>query len=664
TNVIKVYYVKRTDLSYTVEYYYDGKIDNSKTDTFDNQTFGTVVSKYTDKVIDGYTLDSDTAPITVGTDTNVIKVYYVKRTDLSYTVEYYYDGTIDNSKTDTFDNQTFGTVVSKYTDKVIDGYTLDRDTAPITIGTGTNVINVYYIPRTDLSYTVEYYYDGVLDANNTDTFNNQTFGTVISDYKDKVKLGYKFDSATAPITIGVTDNVIKVYYVQQLGEINVTSKLWQEEEFTEEVTHEDVIYSQTANTIKAGDSATIIVNDSNGNKIATIVVVRDKNKDWEITCTLEDGVTMDSLDAVRTNSASLTPASAFSAAGITNTTNTLFSIPADGSQLVSGKTYYFSSADPLSGIGGTGNDAIYFRLGSVTITKTVEGTGVYKYTEVSVPEDTFKVKISGTTLLGEQYEKIVDVPKGGNLTFDGVPYGTYTVTELDNEGNPLAGYSVLMNTTGDNPTNGYTPNSSITIVVGDNTPTVYVNNINRVDVTTGEAVSLGGPGGISLAKGVGLSATIGANQIITLTSDVSTPAIDSNTPAIEETTPVTTTIDPTADSSTGDGNSAVPVEDTLPVQNQPVVPTTRVQGPQTPMVPTTPAVVQIPKEDSTPAENTVDTTITGKSTDGKNEVNAAPAGDANDGDENVVVVETTDKKDVVVTDSSATDQTPVPNTTE
>jgi hypothetical protein len=171
-NVISVYYAKRTDLSYSVKYYYDNVLDETKTDNFSGKTFGEEISTYTAKLIDGYVLDHATAPITIGTDStkNVISVYYAKRTDLSYSVKYYYDNVLDETKTDNFSGKTFGEEISTYTAKLIDGYVLDHATAPITIGTDStkNVISVYYAKRTDLSYSVKYYYDNVLDETKTD----------------------------------------------------------------------------------------------------------------------------------------------------------------------------------------------------------------------------------------------------------------------------------------------------------------------------------------------------------------------------------------------------------------------------------------------------------------------------------------------------------------
>ena len=153
------------------------------------------------------------------------------RTDLSYTVEYYYDGEIDDSKTDTFDGQTFGAVIDTYADKVIDGYVLESDTAPITIGTGDNVIQVFYV-SVDFSVTIEYY----MDTWDNKMDNDETFGdlrlkstfTISDELRDKyLPEGYKFDSIrpSATIEVKLTGNVIQVLYVPKPFSFSVIDKI-------------------------------------------------------------------------------------------------------------------------------------------------------------------------------------------------------------------------------------------------------------------------------------------------------------------------------------------------------------------------------------------------------------------------------------------------------
>ena len=111
-------------------------------------------------MIDGYKFDRDTAPLTITSNSanNVLKVYYVKDS-FDYTVEYYYDGIKDDSKTEGPTKAEFASQITSYTDKNIDGYKLDKtENLPLTItsNSANNVIRVYYI-KDSFDYTVEYY---------------------------------------------------------------------------------------------------------------------------------------------------------------------------------------------------------------------------------------------------------------------------------------------------------------------------------------------------------------------------------------------------------------------------------------------------------------------------------------------------------------------------
>ena len=290
-NVIKIYYKAREDLSYKIEYYYDGIIDDEKTITVNNVKFGTVISEFTDKVIEGYQFEkTENYPLTVSTnnDANVIKIYYTvrkdlyytvnyleqgtenklaeskevggntynavitekpidiegynkvsdraqsivigvneaenvinfyytKRDDLSYTVNYLEQGTnekIADSKQ--VDNQTFKDSVTEEAINIPGYYAVDQIKQTITIEVENNIINFYYQKRTDIEYTVEYYYDGEINEEETEKY-MATFQDIIEEYEDKNITGYKLDKTeNLPLTISANEesNVIKVYYVK------------------------------------------------------------------------------------------------------------------------------------------------------------------------------------------------------------------------------------------------------------------------------------------------------------------------------------------------------------------------------------------------------------------------------------------------------------------
>ena len=73
--------------------------------------------------------------------------------DLSYTVNYYWNGTTDKvAESKTVGGQTFGARITDEVPISVDGYTaLKNQTCDLTIGTGTNVINFYYYKNVTLT---------------------------------------------------------------------------------------------------------------------------------------------------------------------------------------------------------------------------------------------------------------------------------------------------------------------------------------------------------------------------------------------------------------------------------------------------------------------------------------------------------------------------------
>ena len=238
TNEINFYYTKRNDLSYTVNYLEkdtNNVLHTAK--TVESQTFGTVVTASVTndaiekpETIDGYKcVEVNKETLTIGTDIskNVINFYYTKRNDLSYTVYYKEQGT-ENELADAkvVDSQKFGDVVTENAID-IDGYNkVNPTSADITITTGKNEYTFYYTKRNDLSYTVNYYYNGELK--HSVTFDNMEYLDVISGVEEMPKYNgvtyTKYDLKTSsangllPLIIGTGSNYINVYY----GTPNVT----------------------------------------------------------------------------------------------------------------------------------------------------------------------------------------------------------------------------------------------------------------------------------------------------------------------------------------------------------------------------------------------------------------------------------------------------------
>ena len=289
-NVIKVYYVK-DEFKYTVEYYYDGTIDDKKTETY-TATYQDVIDNYEDKNITGYKLEkTENLPLTVSekAENNVIKVFYVKD-EFKYTVEYYYDGTIDDKKTETY-TATFNDVIRDYEDKNITGYKLDRtENLPLTVSekAENNVIKVYYV-KDEFKYTVEYYYDGQLNEENTETY-TATFNDVIRDYEDKNITGYKLEKTeNLPLTVSENseNNVIKVYYVKD--EFKYTVEYYYDGQLNEEntetytATFNDVIRDYedkniTGYKLEKTENLPLTVSENPENNVIKVFYVKDEFK--------------------------------------------------------------------------------------------------------------------------------------------------------------------------------------------------------------------------------------------------------------------------------------------------------------------------------------------------------------------------------------------------
>ena len=226
--IVKLYYARRNDLSYTVYYKEQGtEKELAGAKVVDGQTFGNVVTENAID-IDGYNkVNPTSADITITTGTNEYTFYYTKRTDLSYTVYYKEQGTekeLANAKV--VDGKTFGDVVTENAID-IDGYNkVNPTSADITITTGKNEYTFYYTKRNDLSYTVNYYYNGELK--HSVTFDNMEYLDEISGVEEMPKYNgvtyTKYDLKTSsangllPLIIGTGSNYINVYY----GTPNVT----------------------------------------------------------------------------------------------------------------------------------------------------------------------------------------------------------------------------------------------------------------------------------------------------------------------------------------------------------------------------------------------------------------------------------------------------------
>ena len=246
-NIINIYYTKRTDLTYKVNYLEKGTnkvLSKQKVQT--GMTFESTVTSADEVIpINGYNYDSvDKDTLTISTGENIINIYYTKKTDLSYKVNYLEKGSnkvIHDQRI--IENITFETEI-KTEDEIIAivGYnydSVDKDT--LIIGTGDNIINVYYTKRTDLSYKVNYLEKDTNQViHNQKVVENMTFEDQVKSSDEIITIyGYNYDSVDKDtLIIGADENIINIYYTKKDAKVTVH---YYEENTTNKVSKDQTI---------------------------------------------------------------------------------------------------------------------------------------------------------------------------------------------------------------------------------------------------------------------------------------------------------------------------------------------------------------------------------------------------------------------------------------
>ena len=238
-NIEVIYYYKAIPASVLVHHYLEG----TTTKLADDETIdGKVGDKYTTSVADVdemYELvaepDNKEGKMT---KEQIVVTYYYQLKKYPYIVNYLEkdtDKVLHAAKKG--DELVYGSAVNSIDEKIdIDGYVFDSfDKDVLTIGTENNEINIYYIKRNDLSYTVNYLEkdtNKVLHEQKVQT--GMTFEDEITAQDEVIPIaGYDYDSADkATLTIMTEDNVINLYYTKKDAQVivhyyeeNTTKKL-------------------------------------------------------------------------------------------------------------------------------------------------------------------------------------------------------------------------------------------------------------------------------------------------------------------------------------------------------------------------------------------------------------------------------------------------------
>ena len=205
---------KARTYSYTVEYYIDGVKQDSLTVT-DQAEYGAVISTYPDKCPENYRLDrAEPLRLTIGVSENVIKVYYVKNV-FTLTIHYLYAGG-GKAAADHVESHVPGTEYS-VTSPEISGYTVDKATVSGSMPAQDVTETVTYTKRSDLSYTVNYYWNGTdTKVKESKKVDGKTFQESVTESPVTIEGYTSVSDGTETITIGVGNNVINFYYYKNV----------------------------------------------------------------------------------------------------------------------------------------------------------------------------------------------------------------------------------------------------------------------------------------------------------------------------------------------------------------------------------------------------------------------------------------------------------------
>ena len=232
-DVVNVVYSKKTNLSYTVNYYKDSIEEGNYLDKVEGTgTFGDAIPADLTKFAPaGYAVPGTRSGAeNISADGgDVVNVVYSKKTNLSYTVNYYKDSIEEGNYLDKVEGTgTFEDAIPADLTKFAPaGYAVPgaRSGAEKISADGGDVVNVVYSKDT-FKYSVHYFYDEVEDEQALEQGIGE-FESQVTTYKVKPRTKYALDYVeNLPLTIGtdVSKNVINVYYALDDNEDEIPDK--------------------------------------------------------------------------------------------------------------------------------------------------------------------------------------------------------------------------------------------------------------------------------------------------------------------------------------------------------------------------------------------------------------------------------------------------------
>lgn len=233
-NIIRIYYEKDEDdmktTAVTIRYFYDGVEDKAASYKVQDLAVGSHYANYLDKHKEQYVLVDAIIPdyLIEDADKNEILVYYEKmKEEITYTsvkIEYYYDGKLDDTKTELLEHLKVGDCVSSYPEKLKEGYHFVKTMHFPLIAkedVSQNIIQIYYEKdqedKKTTSVKIRYFYDGKEDIQAAYSISHLPIGAIYQNYEDKPKKGFTFLKVVIPESLSedASLNEILVYYVSQ-----------------------------------------------------------------------------------------------------------------------------------------------------------------------------------------------------------------------------------------------------------------------------------------------------------------------------------------------------------------------------------------------------------------------------------------------------------------
>ena len=132
----------------------------------------------------------------------------------NYVINYYKDSVDEKNWIETIiGKEEYTEVVNIDTSyKIPEGYTYTGDKIILDVEKSNQEINVIYTKKNNLSYCINYFYDGIISVNNTECFYNQQYGKEITSFIDKPREGYVFDGFDPITVLDIEENIMNVYY--------------------------------------------------------------------------------------------------------------------------------------------------------------------------------------------------------------------------------------------------------------------------------------------------------------------------------------------------------------------------------------------------------------------------------------------------------------------